>query len=110
MQLARKYDYLLLRSVCVSRNVCHAAVFWLFIFLYSSPSELCPEVTGCQNPVSNFALKCCHRFAGFVIWDVIFGFSFYRSEIQGYKDIYSPMTFKCTQEFVLVTFNSYSAL
>ena len=32
------------------------------------------------------------------------------TEIQGYKHIYSPMTFKCTQEFVLVTFHSYSAL
>ena len=30
--------------------------------------------------------------------------------IQGYKDIYLPMTFKCTQEFVLVTLHSYSAL
>ena len=30
--------------------------------------------------------------------------------IQGYKDIYSPVTFKCTQEFVLVTFHTYSAL
>ena len=27
-----------------------------------------------------------------------------------YKDIYSPMTFKCTQEFVLATFHSYSVL
>ena len=27
-----------------------------------------------------------------------------------YKDTYSPMTFKCTQEFVLETFRSYSAL
>ena len=32
------------------------------------------------------------------------------SEIQGYKDIYSPMTLKCTQEFVLVTLHSYSTL
>ena len=30
--------------------------------------------------------------------------------IQGYKNIYSPMTFKCTQEFILVTFHSYSEL
>ena len=29
---------------------------------------------------------------------------------QGYKDIYSSVTFKYTQEFVLVMFNSYSAL
>ena len=28
----------------------------------------------------------------------------------GYKDIYSPVTFKCTQEFVLVTFRSHSTL
>ena len=27
-----------------------------------------------------------------------------------YKDIYLPVTFKCTQELVLVTFRSYSAL
>ena len=31
-------------------------------------------------------------------------------KIQGYVNCYSPMTFKCTQEFVLVTFHSYSAL
>ena len=30
--------------------------------------------------------------------------------LQGYKDIYSPVIFKCTQEFVLVTFQLYSAL
>ena len=30
--------------------------------------------------------------------------------IQEYKDIYSPVTFKCTQEFVLVMLYSYSAL
>ena len=30
--------------------------------------------------------------------------------IKGYKGIYSPMIFKCIQEFVLVTFQSYSAL
>ena len=30
--------------------------------------------------------------------------------MQGYKDIYLPVTCKCTQEFVLVTFHSYSAL
>ena len=29
---------------------------------------------------------------------------------QGHKDIYLPVTFKCTQEFVLVTFHSYDAL
>ena len=29
---------------------------------------------------------------------------------EGYRDIYSPITFRCTQEFVLVTFHSYSAL
>ena len=29
---------------------------------------------------------------------------------QGYKDMYSPVTVKCIQEFVLVTFQSYSAL
>ena len=32
-----------------------------------------------------------------------------KATTQGYKDIYSPMTFKCTQEFVFVTFHSYSA-
>ena len=31
-------------------------------------------------------------------------------EIQGYNDIYSPVTLKCTQEFVLVTLHSYSTL
>ena len=30
--------------------------------------------------------------------------------IQGYKDIYLPVTFKCTQKFVLVMFHSYSVL
>ena len=30
--------------------------------------------------------------------------------IHGYKDIYSPVTSKRTQEFVLVTFHSYGAL
>ena len=29
-------------------------------------------------------------------------------EIQGYKDLYSPMTLKCAQEYVLVTFQSYN--
>ena len=33
-----------------------------------------------------------------------------KNTIGGYKDIYSPVTFKRTQEFVLVTFRSYSAL
>ena len=32
------------------------------------------------------------------------------ANVQGYKDIYSPMIFKCTQEFVLVMFHSYRAL
>ena len=31
-------------------------------------------------------------------------------EIQGYKDIYSPVTLKCTPEVVLVTLHSYSTL
>ena len=31
-------------------------------------------------------------------------------ESQGYKAIYSPVTFEFTQEFVLETFHSYSAL
>ena len=30
--------------------------------------------------------------------------------VQGYMDIYSPFTLKCTQEFLLVTVQSYSAL
>ena len=30
--------------------------------------------------------------------------------IHGYKDVYLPVTSKPTQEFVLVTFHSYSAL
>ena len=30
--------------------------------------------------------------------------------VQGYKDIYSPVTLKCTQEFVLVALHSYNAL
>ena len=30
--------------------------------------------------------------------------------MQGYKDIYLPVTCKCTQEFVLVTFHLYYAL
>lgn len=30
--------------------------------------------------------------------------------IQGYKGVYSPVILKCIQEFVLVTFQSYSAL
>ena len=33
-----------------------------------------------------------------------------RGQIGSYKDTYYPMTFKCTQEFVSVTFHSYSAL
>ena len=33
-----------------------------------------------------------------------------QTRVQGYNDIYSPVTFKCTQEFVSVTFHSYSAL
>ena len=31
-----------------------------------------------------------------------------RKTSQEHKDIYSPMTFKSTQEFVLVSFHSYS--
>ena len=30
--------------------------------------------------------------------------------VQGYKDIYLPVTLKCIQEFVLVAFHSYNAL
>ena len=33
-----------------------------------------------------------------------------RTCLHRYKDTYSPVTFKCTQEFVLVTFHLYSAL
>ena len=33
-----------------------------------------------------------------------------KTRIMGYKDIYSPVTLKCTQEFVLVTVHSYSTL
>ena len=29
--------------------------------------------------------------------------------IGGYKDIYLPVTFKCTQEFVLMTFRSFTS-
>ena len=36
--------------------------------------------------------------------------SFKNSIIQEYKDIYSPVTLRRAQEFVLVTFHSYSAL
>ena len=32
------------------------------------------------------------------------------SASQGYKDVYLPVMFKCMQQFVLVTFHSYSAL
>ena len=32
------------------------------------------------------------------------------TKMYGYKDIYLPVTLKCAQEFVLVTFHSYSAL
>ena len=31
-------------------------------------------------------------------------------KLQGYKNIYSPVTFECTKEFVLVTFHSDSVL
>ena len=31
-------------------------------------------------------------------------------KIQRYKDVYSPVALKCRQEFVLLTFQSYSAL
>ena len=30
-----------------------------------------------------------------------------KNTIHGHKDIHSPVTFKCTQEFVLVTFHSH---
>ena len=33
-----------------------------------------------------------------------------KTRIMGYKDIYSPVTLKCAQEFALVAFHSYSAL
>ena len=35
---------------------------------------------------------------------------YHTTRIQGYKDMYSPMTFKCTQELVVVTLHAYSAL
>ena len=59
---------------------------------------MCITLTGHKTPTYLLPAAECQELSAFGTMNDI------------YKDIYSPVTFKCTQEFVLVTFHLYYAL
>ena len=55
-----------------------------------------------------YSPMCVVRGIAYYVSVLFFRFDLYI--LQRYKDIYSSLTLTCAQEFVLVTFHSYSAL
>ena len=116
---------------CLTDRVCCCCWWWLWwwpweagggeVFIAESRMPLHPRSSWNVSCVSFFAPSCCS-----VVSDPVVGVglltairfvvggrhpqsAYQNARLRTHKDVYLPVTFKCAQEFVLVTFCSYSA-